>query len=249
VTVDGDVLFHSPRDYWSIPQFVAGPYEPEVADLISRLLMRGMTFVDVGANIGYFTLVGARRVGDTGHVYAFEPDPTSYDFLRKNVQANGYTDFVTTVQAAVSDRSGEAEFFLGVEGRGTSTFYRRASVGRQTITVATISLDMFFKERGWPPVDVVKLDIEGNEKLALAGLAEASQRNRDLRLIVEFSLLTMTSAGVTPEDLIESIRSVGFNRVSIIGNALDRITSPKDFAMLSRKSRFEPVNLLCEKGI
>lgn len=249
VVVDGHIIFHSSRDFWSTPESIAGTYEPEVCSLIRSLLTPGMTFVDVGANIGFFTLLGARCVGPTGRVYAFEPETLSHSLLVQNVQANGYANEVIAVKAAVSRQTGEAEFYLGVEDRGTSSVHKRPGVDVPIGKVAMVSLDGFFGERGWPPVDLVKVDVEGHEKRALEGMVQLSARNPRLRLIVEFCILPMAAAGVQPEELIATVRGLGLDRISLIGEQMRPVRTSADVLTLMRRARYEPLNLLCERAV
>ena len=82
-----------------------------------------MGFVDLGANLGVFTLLGAKLVRPNGRVYAFEPEPANYSLLGKNIQANGYDDTVLAAPYAISDQSGEATLFLAKYGTSTATLH------------------------------------------------------------------------------------------------------------------------------
>ena len=141
-------------------------YEPETTRLFRRLLRPGMTVVDLGAEIGHYTVVGAMDVGRTGHVYAFEPNPYSLRVLRQNVQINGHEDVVTIEPTAVARGRGQTQLFLGM-GRGVTSMFNTGDGEKQSIVVDTVSLDIYFAGLGWPRVDVMKMDIDGAERLAL----------------------------------------------------------------------------------
>jgi predicted methyltransferase len=92
-----------------INSFVHDQYEPETSALMKRIIREGMTVFDLGAHVGYYTLLAAEQVGVTGHVFAFEPDPENYAVLIKNVELNGYKN-VTFINMAISDMSGIETF-------------------------------------------------------------------------------------------------------------------------------------------
>ena len=145
-----------------------GWYDRESAALLQALCRPGMTVFDVGANVGYFTLLLSRAVGLTGKVIAFEPDPSNLTNLRRNLRANAM-DNVSVLAAAVTDKEGEA------------CFESAASMGRVCATgalsVRTCCLDDFSSPY------VVKMDIEGGEVTALLGAERILNEGRTAWLI------------------------------------------------------------------
>ena len=95
IVVDGLTMYLNPRDRVITPSMLAyGTWEPVETSLLLDNLRPGDTVIDVGANVGYYTLLAARKVGPRGKVVAFEPDPESFSFLKRNVKANGFTNVV-----------------------------------------------------------------------------------------------------------------------------------------------------------
>jgi len=243
--VDGHIVFHG-FDSEDALRIATGSYEPETSALIRKLLRPGQIFVDVGAHIGHFVLVGARVVGPTGRVYAFEPAPANFGLLAKNVEVNGYRDSVTMIPLAVSDISGTCPLFVSTADSMWHTIL--PTWGGNTIEVPTTSLDGFFEQQGWPPIDLIKMDIEGAEKTALKGMETLSRQNPGLKLIVEFASGNIPPAD-DPEDVFQVIRNLGFVRMSIIARELIRVESFRE--MVNRVSNTGATgwwtNLLCEK--
>jgi FkbM family methyltransferase len=198
-----------------------------------------MTVVDVGANIGWYTLLCARLVGPSGHVYAFEAAPSTEELLRKNVSANGYRN-VTSINRAVSDKEGRELFFIDDYSSGGSSLLMKDH-GKNSIEVETVSLDEFFREKGWPQVDLVKIDIEGVEKLALEGMRELSERNPQLKLIVEVNLKAF---GL--EELFGALQACKFSRFRALEMGKD-LSIPKDFPLIIAATHRITVNLFCQK--
>jgi len=145
-----------------------GRVESGVQLALAGYLRAGMTVYDIGANIGFFTLLAARIVGDRGKVYSFEPDSTIAARLKRNVEKNGFAN-VTVVNAGVWSSTGTVEFIVADSsspdrGIGRFTFER----GQQnTIPAQCISLDDFIKDAA--PPDAIKCDVEGAEIEVLRG--------------------------------------------------------------------------------
>ena len=158
-----------PRELMNQAIFLYGAFEISETRLVQALLRPGMTFVDVGANIGYYTLVAARLVGDHGLVHSFEPHDELRARLGENLRRNGL-DNVVVHSEAIADASGEVEFFASTWGanQGISSIIRGGARGDGR-TVKSLSLDDFFSTLAGRRVDLVKMDIEGAELRAIEG--------------------------------------------------------------------------------
>lgn len=154
------------KDYW------LGTYEPTLQRAVRILVRPGMVAYDVGANIGYISLLLARRVGAQGKVYAFEALPENLNRLRQNLALNHLTEQVTVVEGAVAEKRGMARFLVHASGGMGKV---EGSAGREeryqdSLPVKSFSLDEFVYEDGHPAPNIVKMDIEGGEVLALPGM-------------------------------------------------------------------------------
>jgi FkbM family methyltransferase len=161
--------------YWT------GLHEVQVQQVLTDVLQRGATFWDVGAHAGFFTLLGSRAVGPTGHVWAFEPAPASFERLKWAVRANGLGN--TDIRSlAVSSTDGEAILF---EGRSTlmATLDPTRRAGR-SLEVPCRTVDTLADELGVP--DVIKVDVEGLELELLQG-GRRTFAARRTRVVVELA--------------------------------------------------------------
>jgi hypothetical protein len=134
IDVFGSVLRLDPEDSLYLGSH---PYEPYLTKLVMDLIRPGDVVVDVGAMIGYYTVIFARLVGADGTVYAFEPDPENFAILEENVSLNGYSH-VRLERAAVSDRAGTGRLYLNTSNRGDHRIFD-SSDGRPSIDVACTS--------------------------------------------------------------------------------------------------------------
>lgn len=168
------------KDYW------LGTYEPELQAVISDLVKPGQIVYDIGANIGFITLLFTKRIGDQGHVYAFEALPANVTRLIHNIELNALEEWVTIIQAAVQDQSGQAEFLVAPStGMGkVNGSAGRASVDYEaSIQVEGISIDGFIEDTRNLLPDILKIDIEGGEVLALPGMVKLLHAHRPILLI------------------------------------------------------------------
>lgn len=174
---------------------VAGKYEPQTTRLFSQLARPGMSVVDVGAHVGYYSLLAAKKVGPTGHVFAFEPEPMNYDLLIKNAELNGYQNIVA-VQKAASRREGTAKLYLTALDNGRHSVYDHNLPQTGSRVVETTTVDALLEEQGWPAVSLVKIDVEGAELDVMAGMERVLRESKDLKLIMEFNPSLLRNAGV-----------------------------------------------------
>ena len=161
---------------------------------LKRDTSEGATVLDIGANVGSYTLLFARWVGAAGRVYAFEPAVASRAGLERHLSINGLSDRVTVRPEAVSERSGSAAFL----DAGTHGDNRLVPAGTpDTTSVPSVSIDDFCDTTGISP-DVIKIDIEGAELSALRGARRTiAARGPALALFVELHPAIWPSLGVT----------------------------------------------------
>jgi len=158
-----------PRDVMNTALFLFGTFEISETRLVQALLRPGMTLIDVGANVGYYTLVGARIVGPRGAVHSFEPNTAIRDQLSANIRRNGF-DNVTVHAEAMTRHSGNVKFYLSAsENSGTSSIVPGSGLKDEGEDVPCLSLDDFAASLEPRPLDVLKIDIEGAELEVIEG--------------------------------------------------------------------------------
>lgn len=211
-----------------------GLYE---AGLRQRVLMRlpeGGTLVDVGANVGFWSLPAARRAGPRGRVLAFEPNPWAARALRRNVALNEAAPLapVEVIEQAVGRGSGPVSLFSWdlEAGASQATLHREAvPLGSpERVIVPLTSLD----EALQLPVDVLKIDVQGHEDAVLAGAARLFASSPPRILVVEVQGDLLAHAGSHPERLVATIEALGYRAVDgdgALGHREVRRPLPADF--------------------
>ncbi len=188
-----------------------GSFEGAELRFIRERLKSGGIFVDIGANGGIFTVVAARVVGPEGRVIAFEPDPRNVELLRRNVSLNQLTN-VTIVSKAVSASAGTASLAISTDG-AMNSLAKTAHAGQKIEkweSVETTTLDAALKELNVARVDVLKIDVEGAERLVLEGAHETLARCRDVTLFFEAVDVAAYSFHYTARILLSDLHRQGF---------------------------------------
>jgi FkbM family methyltransferase len=168
-----------------------------------------MVVVDVGANVGMYTLIAARAVGQSGRVIAFEPTPRTFAILKDNIQINGLleTGRVELHDVAITDRMGTARFGVHAANSGHNTLFPEGDDVR-VIDVPTTSLDIVLADEA--RVDVVKIDAEGAEPLIWAGMSGVLTRSPGIRVFLEFAPGLLQRGGYDPAAFLARIERDGF---------------------------------------
>jgi FkbM family methyltransferase len=193
--------------------WLRGSYESALTEILLRTLRPGDTFYDVGANIGYFTVVAARWVGPDGSVHAFEPNPSCAAILRKSTYRNGLQNVVVVNQVAVAAQSGSLYLNVGTDpGFGFTTPQPYASAQAVMATEA-VTITAYAKTvRRWPRL--IKLDTNGTEYQALRG-AEEILRTYKPHVLCEVRYDTFARWGDRPEALFEYMASLGYATIDL----------------------------------
>jgi len=212
-----------------------GLYELDTARLIHRLLKSGSWFVDVGANLGYFTLLAAKWSAPTGRIDAFEPDPINRQRLEAHLRENNLTDRVHIHPLAASSQSGEVELThpqSAGTNHGMASIYKSLTGEGETFKVATARLDTMLD--GSP--DLIKIDVEGAELSVIEGMEKLLRSAHPPRLIIEHNPTSCAAAGYRPGDLFAKLLQFRPNyKVFWIGWHLKQIGSADQLNSISRQ--------------
>lgn len=184
-------------------------FEPEETALVKRYLKPGMTFVDVGANVGYYTLLAASLVGKEGTVLAFEPSPYVFGKLAGAVERNNLSGQVNIMQAGLSDCAGELELYLPKKpGNHTPTMI--PNDGGTPLSVPVYRLDEWLRDQGIERVDMIKMDVEGFEPNVIAGAASYLEQGKVRSIVCEFNRHWLEANGSSAAILYELIVGQGY---------------------------------------
>jgi len=166
----------NPAEFIGKHIYIEGIYEPDCTYLFNKLLNAGDCVLDVGANIGYFTLLASKLVGLEGKVFAFEALPQIMQVLEKNVKLNSLSN-VVCYETAVSDKCGLVEFYASsIDNLGLSSMRNIKQTSAVRSEIPSVTIDSIITNL--PSVKLVKIDVEGAEFKVLEGMKELIKRDK-----------------------------------------------------------------------
>lgn len=221
-------------------------YEPYESDLFLSLLKPDSIILDVGANIGYYSLLAAKVVDvDVGKIYAIEPERRNYELLQKNIESSSYSSIVP-FKLAIGKEDGNAELFLSTTNKGDHQLY--FSSGREMQVVDAVTLDSFIKQEGIRPT-VIKIDTQGYDYLVLKGGLEYINNTPGLLVFTEFWDHGNRNANVDSRQYFDFLQQT-FSQVLYIDEDKQDVY-PVDFEFLApvfaKHSNHGHGNFLCIK--
>lgn len=260
VNIQGSNMFVNPDDRGIAPMLLMdGVIEQYETKLFKKTIKKGMVVVDIGANIGYYSLIAASLTGDNGIVYAFEPEPTTYALLCKNIDVNNYTNIVA-IQKAVSNQQGNAEFWVDKAGIAISSFSKdnvmafsnAPLVGLSedpiSVKLETVALDEFFENLS-NKIDFIKIDTQGAEGLIIEGAEKILRGNDNIKIIMEFWPWGLRSLEADPLELLHKLQKYGF-KIKLINERKQTLETiePVEFCrVIDQKFGHQEFDLLLEK--
>jgi FkbM family methyltransferase len=193
-------------------------YEPDVGEVFARILREGDTAIDVGANAGFFTMLGAALVGPAGHMLSFEPDPANCARLRNNVALNGF-HHVTLVEQPAMDSPRPVDFFINSDDSGGNALWdpgqfpgnARSRATPTTMSLTGTTIDAEVERLGLPAIKLLKIDTEGADHLVLRGAAGLLAHHRVPFVICELHHFGLAKMGSSQAALREFMAGFGYD--------------------------------------
>lgn len=231
IEIDGNIISGSLKDRAFLYALRDGAFEPATIRLFKEVVKSTMVVLDIGAYVGYYSILASKLVGLNGKVYAFEPDPDSFFTLCRNINSNNCVN-VTSVQKALSDSSGALEFYIHPDDVTRTGLFPREKWSKKIIVEST-TIDEIIEGRR---VDVVKIDAEGAECMILDGMKETIAANPNLIIIIEMNPAALRDAGCSSDALLKKLKGFGYSDII----ALDEQRSKTGEVLLA--------NLYCKRS-
>lgn len=243
-----DMWLRSNKDIVSKYLWKYGTWELPESVISQRYVKKGDVAVDVGAHIGYWTLIMSQWVGPDGHVVAFEPETKNFQYLSKNVVYNNVKNTVIERKAVSNIESDVVKLYLTGGNSGHHSLFEIAET-TSLQHVQQVSLDSYFKPGS--RVDFVKIDTEGNEIPVLIGMLRVIEDNPNITIMSEFSEENFENADYDLKDFYNMLREFGFDVWMILksGKNLGEITDDNLDWVIEYKEVVLPFrNILCTRG-
>lgn len=202
------IFYYLKNDKYIGQRIALEKYEPYETKLILRQTKKGDVVIDVGANIGYYTVILADKVGNSGKVYAFEPDKINFEILKKNIEINKFKN-VVAINTAVGSREGKIDLYKSKENLGDHKLFQiplgsAASPFDERDIVKIINLDSYFKNI---KVDLMKIDTQGWEPEVIEGAKKIIEKNKPI-MFLEYSPASYKQAKLDGEKMMTFLRKI-----------------------------------------
>lgn len=214
-------------------------FEKEETEYLTKTLKKGDTFVDIGTNIGLFSLIASKIVGNDGKVLCFEPAPQTFFRLNENIKLNNFKN-IESRNLGLSDKNGELSFYISDNGYDAWNSFAPSQDNKleSSIQVSVSTLDLELKDVDKSKIKLVKIDVEGWEKFVLDG-GKDFLINYNPILMVEFTEENTFNAGYSVYDIYDLVKGFGYFWYRIVDGELVKET---------KKMRYPYVNLIAIKG-
>lgn len=242
VEIDGQKMFLDSLD--SMRLSINGIYDEFETKTLKKIIKTDDVVFDIGANIGYYTLIFARLVGRSGKVFSFEPESTNFELLKKNAKINGYTN-IEFFCKAISNSNKTTKLFLDKKNKGGHSLIDKIE-DRESIEIKSIRIDDYFKNQN---IDFVKIDIEGFEFEAIKGMSELLEKSNNVKIMTEFNPYLLKKSEIEPEEYIKLLKNLGFTIYNL--DKKKRSVIPinlNDFLRKYSSKNQDSTNLLCVKN-
>ncbi|HLN03872.1 MAG TPA: FkbM family methyltransferase [Bryobacteraceae bacterium] len=206
LAVSGGVVVLNPRDPVVSGALTFGVYEKPETTFFCEACKPGMTVLDIGANVGYYTALAMARVAG-GSIIAMEPDEESFRYLQQTVHANGAVNTICVPKAAAS-QNGTVRLYTSTLNRADNRLYPN-ELASDSCDVEAVTVDSLLAELHVPSVDLVKIDVQGFEGHVLRGMRATISQSPHLIILIEFWPHGLRSAGTNPIEVLTEWEDMG----------------------------------------
>ena len=203
IQVFGNRMYLDPKDTSS--HSIRGDQNTTEIELIKNKIKNGDVVFDIGANIGFYTLLFAKLVGKEGKVYAFEPEPNNFALLKKTIEFNNLKNVILE-QKAVSDKNGTNFLVLSKDIGGHKIINYSTP---NSLKVESICLDEYFNNF-YGKINFIKIDAEGHEGKIFYGMQKLLKKNQQLHIMTEFYFKLINQSGIKPKQFLELLVNNNF---------------------------------------
>jgi FkbM family methyltransferase len=222
-----------------------GVYEKAETAFFLNACSSGMTFLDIGANVGYYTALALAATRGSGRIIAMEPDPENFEYLRQTVAANSGNN-VQCVRRAAAECAGRTRLFISDSNRGDNRLYPN-ELANGSIEIDTIAVDDQLVELGVDTVDFIKIDVQGYEGKVFAGMTNLLSHSPKLLIMSEFWPYGLRSVGTDPRSVLDGLEGYGFRLFEMDGRGgLLALTNKDD--LIARTTGRKYTNIVAVKG-
>ena len=252
VSVQGHEMYLDSSD--SLRLSTNGVFEPYTTEVIKQNISNGDLVMDIGANIGYFTLIMAKGIRENGKVFSFEPEPKNFELLKKNVEINNYSNVILE-KKAIGNKTGIAKLYLAdrknnIFHSGMHRIFRSDLVSQisNPVSINIIKLDDYLQDLKFiKKIRLIKIDVEGAEFDVLKGMNKILDENKEIEIVMEFSSENLEDYGSNAYDVVNFLMNKGF-KLSVINEVekrMEEVTGIKE--IIDSEAKKIGLNIFCSR--
>lgn len=246
VRIHGATVVLNPTDPVVSGALMLHLYERGETRFFRRIYRPGMTFLDIGANVGYYTALALQMSNGNGQVIALEPEPESFGYLESTVTRNDGSN-VICLQKAAGRQRGQQVLYISRDNRGDNRLYPH-ELHTQTCPVEVIPIDDLLDELGVASVDVIKMDVQGYEGHVIAGMLSTIRASARLVVLMEFWPTGLRRAGTDPCAVLQALKECGLTLFELAADA-SVVRVRDDAGLVERFPGRRYINLVAAKGV
>lgn len=220
--------------YWGI--YYGLGYEPEVTNILANLVKPDDVVLDIGTNFGWYTTLFAQIVGNQGKIHSFEPSPSTYEKLQKNIELNNCQDLVIANRSAMGEHEGTAQINVFTQrSHACASLSTLGETDYQAFDTPLTTLDLYMKKQGIERINFLKIDVEGSELAVLKGAADLLSSPSAPPMMIEINDDTSQAFGYTSEQIWNQLCEYGYDQFYAMtsGEKLERIHDVSGFKQLA----------------
>lgn len=223
-----------------------GIFEKTITNYVKSNVKEGQHVIDIGANIGYYSVLFSGLVGSNGKVFAFEPEKSNFEILKKNLLVNNIKNVIAE-NMAVSDKNGKAKLYMSKIAGQHKIYHPKSDIVKIEDT-NTITIDTYLTNNNIEPrkISLVKIDVEGVEFAVVEGM-KSILANDAITIILEFSPKLMIEFGKDPSELIKILTQYGFE-IFLVDEKNNKISKTHPDLILSEINNIGTPYLICTKS-
>jgi FkbM family methyltransferase len=209
-------------------------YEPEISRLLLQVLRDGDTVIDVGANVGFFSVLAATLVGPSGHVACFEPDPANRSRLTNNLAVNDYKN-ATLIESPATDKAGTVDFYINSDNSGGNALWDpaqfpgnvRSQAEKKVSTVRATTIDAEVKRLRFAKPKLIKVDTEGADQRVLEGARKLLAKTAVPFVVSELHEFGLERMGCSQDSFRGYMEALGYSTFALYySGAMPKLVPP-----------------------
>ncbi len=249
ININGFIFYFGASDVGIAETLITNKdYELDTRKIIEKILTPNSVFFDLGANIGLHSIFASRQISENGKIYSFEPSPETFNYLLKNIKSNSLEKKIIAENLAITNIKGQAPFLITKNSECNSITNNKNYINNNSlIFVNTISIDEYCDIKNINNIDLVKMDIEGQELNAMKSMINIVSKSPNFKIIFELHDENLINNNEDSLEVLNFLSSIGLKYFMLIGKNPIFFTLNDNLSFLGKQLKIYNINILASK--